>query len=498
LAAFAVDLYAIVIVYQAARNHLRASIWVASGLALVASLWTDALVFRLTADFGNPDFVARLGNDLLGKTFSALILWPLAGVYLTKIAPHLPDFVGNQKHGTFEVVFGSFGRMQEELKRSTMELRQSEDIYRQLTDNVNQVFWISEVETNRVIYVNPAYEKIWGRSPADIYENADAFIDTVYPEDRNIVLDANKKRERRLFQPIEYRIVRPDSSIRWIWDRSFPVYNEDGKVYRRVGIAEDVTERKASEEAELALELERERVKLLRDFISDASHDLKTPLTIINTKIGLVKASQKDPARHRAHLDELEFQVVRLGRMIDDLLTLSRLDNTKDLTYRFLDVNKLIQSLVTENAPLAEARGLTVKLDLDSRVPNIAVDQVEFKRALGNLLENATFYTERGGTVTLRTLAQGNELVIDVSDTGIGISEENLPHIFDRFYRANRERSTEKGGTGLGLAIVKKVVAMHGGTIQVASKLASGTTFSIILPTVWPRMREESGSEYEA
>lgn len=486
LVAFGADLYTIIIVYQFLINSIRrCPLWLAGAAALLTGLWVDAVLYHLLVNVGMPDFVPFATNDLLGKTLAAVLIVPLIVGYWLWATRRQP--LSESQRPTLDVLLKSTADIQAALQRSTAELHQTENIYRQLTENIDEVFWLSDVHSLENYYISPTYEKVWGRPVEDLYENQALLVDTVLAEDRERFVQQRTRWQNNDFKDVEYRILRPDGGFRWIRHRVFPIHDESGAIYRLAGVAADITQLKQAEQHQIDLALEQERNRLMRDSISDISHDLKTPLAIITTKVDLIKRSAGDLTKQHAHLNELQFQAHRLSKMIDDLLTLSRLENSKALTYQLTDINALIETLRQDYTSLAETRRLQMVLDLQERIPTIPVDRIDIKRALSNLIENALFYTDAGGTITLRTRFDEHSLVVDVSDTGIGISEDTLPHIFDRFYRVNRQRKTEKGGTGLGLAIVKKVVEMHGGEIKVISQSGKGTTFTVLLPTIWPR-----------
>jgi signal transduction histidine kinase len=261
-------------------------------------------------------------------------------------------------------------------------------------------------------------------------------------------------------------------------DRAFPIRNEQGEVYRIAGITEDVTERKQSEKQQLELAVEREKVKMLRDFVSEATHDLRNPLTTFGLKIGLLK-STTDPEKRRRHLDELGQQAARMGKMIDDMLTLVRLERRGETTLIDTDLHELIHEICAEMQPLFDAKAIELRLDLAETTPLLQADRDDLARALANLIDNGLHYTPRGGRLCVETQVADQSVAIRVSDTGIGISPEDQPHIFDRFFRAANARSVDPGGTGLGLVIVKKIVEQHGGRIEVSSTFGQGTTFSV-------------------
>ncbi len=487
LVAFAADMFVIAIVYQGLRNgfaHLPD--WIAVGIALIASLWTDAIVFELISDLGTPDFVAILPGEVLGKTISALALWLPAAYYLVRVAPRLPNYVGAHNRRTFDVLSGSFNeiklalvRAEAALERSEMERRQEAAYFQQIAENINEALWLAEVKPEHVFYVNRAYEQIWGRSAASLYTDPGAFAASLHLEDRDRVV-AGLPTQRLGNYDVEYRIVRPDGAIRWVRDRAFPIHDEQGTVYRIAGISEDITERKLIEKQQLELAVEHEKVKMLRDFISEATHDLKNPLTTFGLKIGLIKATA-NPEKRQRHLEELSLQAARMGKMIDNMLTIVRLERKGETTLVPLDVHQLIREICTEMQPLMDAKAIELTLDLAETAPQLLADRADLARALTNLIDNGLHYTPHGGHLRVETQVADQSLVIRVSDTGIGIPPEDQPLIFDRFYRAPNARTVDPGGTGLGLVIVKKIVEQHGGQIEVTSSVGAGTTFSIHL-----------------
>ncbi len=259
------------------------------------------------------------------------------------------------------------------------------------------------------------------------------------------------------------------------------IEDADGKPMGIVSVNHDITQRKYVEQQALELAIEKERVRLLREFISDASHDLKTPLATMQTSLYLLR---KDPSDLKErHLVRLEAQLLHLRKLVEDLLTMSRLD---DAAYEFelalLDLNTVLREVVAELAQEAAQRKLGVDVTEGIGIPPVLVDRTEIKRAVGNLLENALHYTPAGGTVYLRSYQREQQVVVEVTDTGIGIDPADLPHVFERFYRADKARRKEKGGTGLGLAIAKKIVEAHHGKIEVRSTLSEGSTFRFWLP----------------
>lgn len=482
LLTFLVDMFVIAIVYQGVRNAFRTvPISMVVGLALLAALWTDAILFNLLYFVGTPNFVTLLPGDVLAKTLAALIIWPPVAYYLTHIAPHLPSFVGTEGRPTLDLVFGTFGRITRTLEQLRTEFRESQVTYRQLTENISEMFWLADASDGLFYYLNPAFETVTGHKRSAFYRKPEALFAIVHPEDRSRM--TGSFRDYLLSTPQdEFRILRADGEIRWIRSRVFSLYNGQGDIYRLVGLAEDITERKQIEAREQALALERSKVHLLREFIRDASHDLKTPLTSIKLKVELLRRAA-DPAAVQRHLNELEACADSLNALIDDLFTLSQLESGVMANFAPQSIHQIVREVHNAVLPLAINKNLALRLDLQGPEDlQVTGDAAELKRAITNLLVNAVRYCQQGAVEVRIRGAEADRVLIEVQDTGIGIDPAELPHIFDRFYRARNVRAAGIEGTGLGLAIVKAIIDKHGGTIRVESTPGTGTLFQIRLP----------------
>lgn len=220
-----------------------------------------------------------------------------------------------------------------------------------------------------------------------------------------------------------------------------------------------------------------------QQFVADASHELRTPLAVVKSNAELI-------LRHPNHTVEEESirvtniirEVRRMTKLVADLLTLARSDaNQLELNFGSVSVNELVEIISEQFIPLAEMEGLVLKVQLAEQLELMA-DKERLHQLLVILLDNAIKYTPPPGEILLTGIRQGNNLIITVEDTGQGIPTEDLPHVFDRFYRSDKARSREKGGTGLGLSIAKWIVEQHGGRISADSKPGAGTKFSIVLP----------------
>lgn len=238
-----------------------------------------------------------------------------------------------------------------------------------------------------------------------------------------------------------------------------------------VFVAQDVTEIRR---------LERMR----REFVANVSHELKTPLTSIKGLVEtLLNGALEDLANNRRFVAMIDEDATRLTQLIDDLLELSQIESkVAPLALRPVDLRGLIQDLVPRLRQQANERQVTLEVSLPTDTPPVTGDSDRLRQVFLNLLDNAVKFNKPGGRVTVSARREPPLLSLSVEDTGIGIPEQDLQRIFERFYRVDKARSRELGGTGLGLAIVKHLIDLHHGTINVCSQPGRGSTFTIALP----------------
>ncbi|MCJ7569264.1 MAG: cell wall metabolism sensor histidine kinase WalK, partial [Anaerolineales bacterium] len=210
-------------------------------------------------------------------------------------------------------------------------------------------------------------------------------------------------------------------------------------------------------------------------------HELRTPISIILGHADAVHDRVLPPTQET--FDIIRDEACRLERLVEDLRTLSRADAGElTLTRRPIPPNTLLEEAVAAYHPLALERGIIVHSEFASDLPDVNVDRDRMAQVLGNLLNNALRYTLKGGRVTLISSLLEYEVELRIQDTGPGIKSEDIQHIFDRFYRADKSRQRDSGGSGLGLAIAKSIVENHGGRIWAEGNNGEGTTFFITLP----------------
>ncbi len=245
-----------------------------------------------------------------------------------------------------------------------------------------------------------------------------------------------------------------------------PIHSEEDRHPGMVMSAHDITQHK---------ELER----LKAQFVANAVHDLSTPVTALAIRVNLLKTL---PHQIDKHVQSLERQVEHLGHLLEDMRTLLQLDRgTLSLEIAPADLNEVVRGVFDTYEPVAMSRNQTLTLTLDPALPPALLDARQMARVILNLISNAINYTHPHKTIHIRTYAAEGAVCFAVQDQGIGMTEEERAHSFDRFFRADQARLERATGTGLGLAIVKEIMDLHGGTVSVESAVGIGSTFTISL-----------------
>ncbi|MBA2744227.1 MAG: PAS domain-containing protein [Chthoniobacterales bacterium] len=253
---------------------------------------------------------------------------------------------------------------------------------------------------------------------------------------------------------------------------ALPIANDTGHGGGAIVLFEDVTQLQQLEEVR-------------RDFVSNVSHELRTPLSIFRGYLETLLDEPELPADERERiLRVLEKHSTRLNSLVDDLLSLARLEAPDPhLQYSDVDVREFVERIAKDWEKRAAAKQLRIVVNAAGDLPRISVDEARLEEIVHNLLDNAVKYSNAGAQIVIAVARhRDSDVVLEVSDEGTGIAAADLPRIFERFYRADKARSREVGGTGLGLSIVKHIVQLHGGTVEAESQLGRGTTIRVVLP----------------
>ncbi len=233
------------------------------------------------------------------------------------------------------------------------------------------------------------------------------------------------------------------------------------------------------------------RMKVLDDsrqeFVSNVSHELKTPLTSMKVLADSLMAQEEVPAElYKEFMTDIANEIERENKIISDLLSLVKMDKkAADINIVSMDINELLELILKRLRPIARTRNVEVIFE-SIRPVTAEVDEVKLTLALSNLVENAIKYNVPGGWVRVILDADHQFFTVEVSDSGIGIPQEELEHIYERFYRVDKSHSRKSGGSGLGLAITRSAILMHRGSIRVISEEEQGTTFIVKIPLIHP------------
>jgi two-component system sporulation sensor kinase A len=360
--------------------------------------------------------------------------------------------------------------LEQRVRERTAELQASEERFRQLAENIDEVFWMFEPDGQRLLYVSPACDVIWGRPRQQLYERPKSFLDSVHPDDRFRVLRGFSG-EPWTYDG-EFRILRPDGTPRWIQLRSFPVHNKKGEVYRVAGIATDRTEQK---DAEAAL-FQAERLSVAGRLAASVAHEINNPLQTVVGCLDLAREAldEGNDARRFLHIAEQEAQ--RTARIVGQLRALGQ--PVQDQRREATDLNRLLSDVLLLNAKYMETHGIEATWEPDDTLPKLLVMPDPMHQVFLNLVINAIDAMPEGGQLRLRTecIKSPAGVRVVVTDTGTGISLEALPHIFEAFY------STKTRGLGMGLCLSRSIVQQHGGRIEIESQPGVGSTFTVWLP----------------
>jgi hypothetical protein len=385
--------------------------------------------------------------------------------------------------------------------RAEMEeaLRRSEEKYRGLVEEINDIIYLAD-ERGVVVYISPVVEQESGYRVSEVVGRP--FVEFVHPDDLPIILERFQRLLAGHEEPFEYRFRTKFGAVRWMRSSSRLVL-EGGRVVGVRGVLTDVTGRRQAEEELRALNAQLEqriaertvelvaanaRLKELDElkskFVSDVSHELRTPVTALRLQLDML---ERGSVERRAHyLSMLRQQTDLLTRLIEDILDLSRLERDKaEAQFAPVDLNALAEQVVSAQQPRAAAAGLRLAFEPEARLPPALGAANQLQQVITNLVANAVNYT-RTGWVRVRTRLDGAQVCLEVQDTGLGIDPEDLPNLFERFYRGKQAAQSGIPGTGLGLGIVKEIVDLHRGTIDVQSRVGQGSTFRVWLPAAPP------------
>ncbi len=368
------------------------------------------------------------------------------------------DVTGNDE---IAVLTDNFNQMADELK-STLNAIQSEKdkvetILRYMTDGI-----IAFDKSGQIIHINPTARRLMNISARSFPTFEKLF--------ENLDITMTQASYLGHFESTERKMTINNTQL----SIYFAPFKTNKKLRGLIAVIQDITKQEM---------LENSR----REFVANVSHELRTPLTTVKsyaeTLIDLSQDSNIDNDTLSSFLNIINNETDRMTRLVKDLLLLSQLDyGLKDMYKDYFSVGDLISDIVSRLQIYAKEKNQTMTYEPTNQLPEYYGNSDRIEQVITNIITNALKYTPKGGTVLISSMYMYDEIIIKVKDTGIGISEENLNHIFERFYRVDKARSRQMGGTGLGLAIAKEIVEAHGGSISIKSVPNFGTDVIITLP----------------
>jgi PAS domain S-box-containing protein len=449
----------------------------------------------------HPPYFSHMSGALAaGRTYSTEIYKEkLNKYYFITISPLLGD---NERTGAVYVARDITAN-----KEALETILVSEERFRIIAENINEVIWMADVELNRMLYISPGYERIFKRSQQNLRDNPRSFIDAVHPEDQQRVFSGILNDNRGEPFDHEYRIIWPDGSIRWIWDRGYPVRNEDGKVTYVTGVAEDITEKKQVEDEKRAIQaklVQTNKMTSLGLLVSGLAHEVNNPNNCIKLAAHILSKSWDDikPILENHYREEGDFTISgqpfsqmkdTMPQHISSITANSRriegiIKNLRDFAQKgvsnlnyVVDVNTVISLSASILNTQVKQHTRHFKLTLEEGLPAVRGNPQQLEQVIINLVMNAIqALPDREKKVVVATYfdREADCVVIRVKDEGEGMSKEVKDRIFEPFFSTRLDR----GGSGLGLAISNFIIKEHKGSLDFESEIGKGTTAIVTLP----------------
>ena len=394
-----------------------------------------------------------------------------------------------------------------EQMKAEKALHESEQRFRQLAENLREVFWLSSLDGRQIYFINPAYEEIWGRSRESLIAQPESWLDAVHLEDREEVLANFERQSRGEFVEYEYRIVRPDGEVRWIEAHVFPVRNEEGEIYRCAGSAQEITKRKRAEalaESQQQQLIQADKMASLGILVSGVAHEINNPnnFIMLNGEILSMAWQNVMPILQKYYEENGDFLLAgmpytrahekigqlisgisegstRIGKIVEALGGFARQD-AGDLD-QTVDPNAVVESAMVIVNNLIKKSTHHPSVELEENLPQIRGNPQQLEQVIINLITNScqSLQSPQKSLFVSTSYNETSDLIaIRVRDEGEGIPPENLNHIIEPFFTTKRDT----GGTGLGLSVSYNIVKNHGGHLHFTSRFGKGTTATVMLP----------------
>ncbi len=373
-------------------------------------------------------------------------------------------------------------------KQAEVALHESEERFRQLAENIHEVIWMTNPARSVFLYINPAFEIIWGRSCESLFRSAQVWLDSIHPEDQARIRSASLIKQVLGDYNETYRVIRPDGSIRWIRDRAYPVKDARGEIYRIVGVAEDFTEQKLLEEKFL----QSQRLEAIGTLAGGIAHDFNNILSGIVGFNSLARQAATGNAELLDYLDEISRAGNRAADLVRQILAFSRTETEALVPIQLRHIIAEAVQLLRASLPST----IQFEISLASNMPAVLANATQLHQVVMNLGTNASHaMRDRPGQLRVQLdscllddaairgmpeLAPGPFLRLTVSDTGCGMDAATQQRVFEPFFTTKEPGE----GTGLGLSVVHGIIRRHHGAIRLTSEVGQGSAFEIYLPAI--------------
>ena len=461
------------------RHHPRLA---ALPVILSSSTYRSPDDRRLATEYGANAFLEKPAT---GESIAEILTTALANPPVTAAQAGPPENLRTLKQYSAQLV-QRLQEKNEELELETRRLAESEEKFRQMAENIDQIFWMATGDASKVLYVSPAFEKIFGITREELLADPNSWTRSIHP-DHVAAAEEDYRNGRHLTGTLdqEYRIVRPDGSERWIHSRSFPIRNAAGEVYRITGIASDVTARRDLERKLLG----SQKLEAVGRLAGGVAHDFNNNLSVILGYAELLIGGLRPGEPRSVELDEILKAGKRAAGLTRQLLAFSR---QQVMELRLLNLDDVVDGIEKMlRRVLGEDIILHVRKAADLRP--VMADQGQIEQVLMNLAVNARDAMPQGGELTIQTgnvdmdgesaagheLAPGPYTMLAVIDTGIGMDRKTLGRLFEPFFTTKEIGK----GSGLGLATVFGIVKQTHGGIRVTSDPGKGSVFRVYLPS---------------
>ena len=411
--------------------------------------------------------VAALVAAVLSQRLAASISKPITD--MSNVAKRMAQGDLSQRvtaNGGDEIwqLAASFNTMAQQIERMLGEIAEDKDKIETILTTMADGIIVTD-ETGKIVLFNKASESIFQCSAADVLDKPidDAGLHTKLSHMVRETLNARRLVRKELRLPIEQTNVTLSAY-------SSPVKDQSSAIKGAVVVLHDLTEIRKHEMTQ-------------KEFVANVSHELRTPITAVRvTAEALLSGAKDDPQLLDRFLTTLVKESERLSLLIDDLLEIAKREaGQRKIRRTEIDLPRLMTRIIALHRAKAEASNIGITSEVQDDL-TIYADEQQIEQVISNLLDNAIKYTLQNGKVDVRAEGNGKSVTISVTDTGIGIPNNEVPRIFERFYRVDKAKSRQLGGTGLGLSIVKDIVEAHNGTITVETELGSGSTFTVSIP----------------